>query len=395
MFPKTLNRLTPALISHSDWSDRYLENRDHILSALGRLGSGLAEFTVAELSDALTVIKSYYSNSMEGNPTKVGDIFKAKDGVFSEVDSERHYELEHMAHIEVSSCMIKRLNDEPDLSPLTKDFLCYLHREFYERLPEAMRFAHMHEGNKVSLIPGKLRNYDASVGSHVTPSPSEIASLLNEFEILYRLDAHRSVDYLSLLAASHHRFLWIHPFLDGNGRVVRLMTEAIAYRLNFYGRGLYSIARGFARSRKLYDKSLEIADMPRKGNYDGRSNLSKSGLINWSEYFLEVMRDQVTFMEGFLKKEVLLDKYEVYLANLQIRKKITNSERKVLLHIFHVGELARGEVKAVAGLAHAQGARIIKKLLDMKLIKSPSPKGRLYWSINSEVAKSILDSFFT
>ena len=53
------------------------------------------------------------------------------------------------------------------------------------------------------------------------------------------------------LAAAHQRLRWIHPFIDGNGRVMRLHTHAILQALG-YTRGLWSPLRGFARSQDRY-----------------------------------------------------------------------------------------------------------------------------------------------
>ncbi|MCP4628982.1 MAG: hypothetical protein GY850_36560, partial [bacterium] len=45
---------------------------------------------------------------------------------------------------------------------------------------------------------------------------------------------------------------WIHPFLDGNGRVVRLFTDYYLTNTGMDGYGLWSISRGFARFRENY-----------------------------------------------------------------------------------------------------------------------------------------------
>jgi len=70
----------------------------------------------------------------------------------------------------------------------------------------------------------RLRQRDVKVGQHVAVSPGSLPRFLARFAEVYgglgRLDSLVSV------AAAHHRLLWMHPFLDGNGRVARLMSHA-------------------------------------------------------------------------------------------------------------------------------------------------------------------------
>jgi Fic family protein len=56
-------------------------------------------------------------------------------------------------------------------------------------------------------------------------------------------------------AAAHHWLLWIHPFLDGNGRVARLMSHAMLLEALDTG-GIWSIARGLARNVNSYKSHL-------------------------------------------------------------------------------------------------------------------------------------------
>ena len=74
-------------------------------------------------------------------------------------------------------------------------------------------------------------------------------------------------------AAAHHRLLWIHPFLDGNGRVARLMSYAMLLE-TLDTNGIWSIARGLARNVADYKAYLADCEMRRRNDLDGRENLS-------------------------------------------------------------------------------------------------------------------------
>ena len=85
---------------------------------------------------------------------------------------------------------------------------------------------------------------------------------------------------LVAMAVAHHRLGWIHPFVDGNGRVMRLHCHALLSSLGYTG-GLWSPLRGFARTVDRYYALLAAAEEPRHGDLDGRGNLSQAALVAW------------------------------------------------------------------------------------------------------------------
>jgi Fic family protein len=87
-------------------------------------------------------------------------------------------------------------------------------------------------------------------------------------------------------AAAHHRLLWIHPFLDGNGRVARLMSYA-TLRAALETGGVWSIARGLARDVEAYKRHLSNCDLPRRNDLDGRGALSEEALAQFTRFFLD------------------------------------------------------------------------------------------------------------
>ena len=78
-------------------------------------------------------------------------------------------------------------------------------------------------------------------------------------------------------AAAHHRLLWIHPFVDGNGRVARLMSHAMLLETLDTG-AVWSVARGLARNVEAYKGHLAACDRTRRNDLDGRGDLSEEAL---------------------------------------------------------------------------------------------------------------------
>src|SRR5256885_7652499 len=104
---------------------------------------------------------------------------------------------------------------------------------------------------------------------------------------------------IQTVGAVHHRFLWIHPFLDGNGRVARLMSHAFFKRLGI-GSSLWSVARGLARNVGRYKSLLMAADEPRRDDMDGLGPLSRAALDEFCHFLLAVCVDQIDFMRSIL-----------------------------------------------------------------------------------------------
>ncbi|MBX3227370.1 MAG: Fic family protein [Labilithrix sp.] len=112
---------------------------------------------------------------------------------------------------------------------------------------------------------------------HVAPAWETLGDFMRRFREAYSLRRMTPMEQVIAAAASHHRLAWIHPFLDGNGRVVRLFTHAWLKRLLLDGHGLWSISRGLARRRSEYFRYLQEADEPRRGALDGRGALTDAG----------------------------------------------------------------------------------------------------------------------
>src|ERR1700687_2515481 len=115
--------ITPHSIDKEHWSETLIASRDRILHGLGRLGAGLPEKLQEDLRGTLEVVNSYYSNRMEGNPTRIGDIFAAQEGHLASTRAERNYQLEHLAHLQVSAHIRDALSTNPGLSPCSREFL--------------------------------------------------------------------------------------------------------------------------------------------------------------------------------------------------------------------------------------------------------------------------------
>lgn len=365
--PAAMEPLFPPKRGPLKLSDRALE----IVQQAGTLMGQLHPITQASLAKLLHNMNSYYSNLIEGHRTHPLDIEKALKKDFSGDSSQRALQLESAAHVEVEAEIDRRLAAEPELNVCSMDFLCWIHREFYTRMPPEFLTVKNPKGKDLQVIPGALRETEVEVGRHLPPAHKSLPEFLHRFSEAYepaRLSQH---DRIIAAAAAHHRLAWIHPFLDGNGRVTRLFTHAYFHFTKVEGRGLWTITRGLARSRDEYMAALAFADQPRMGDLDGRGNLSEKALEQFCRYFLTTALDQVQFMSRLLEIEQLQANMQVF----AVRERLRPEAAFLLGYLAYRGEIPRGEVVRFFDLKASQARVYLRELLDIGVVASETEKG--------------------
>jgi Fic family protein len=255
---------------------------------------------LASLADLVRAMNCYYSNLIEGHDTHPVDIERALNNDYSKDARKRDLQLEAKAHIAVQRWM-----DGGGLQgqSATVDAIREVHRRFCELLPDDLLWVEdPATKERIKVIPGALRDRDVKVGTHVAISPPAIPRFMQRFEDVY--GALGKTETILAAAAAHHRLVWIHPFLDGNGRVARLMSHSMLLDALDTG-AVWSIARGLARSIGDYKRHLAACDMKRRNDLDGRGNLSEENLAEFTRFFLAACIDQVSFMESLMKPDEL------------------------------------------------------------------------------------------
>jgi len=359
-------------------SVRLSELTCEILKASGRLtGQVHSPLVLQRVADLVREMNCYYSNLIEGHKTIPRDIERAMKHDFSHDQTQRDNQQLSLAHIAVEKIMEERLAGE-SVDVYSSDFLCWLHREFYSRLPKPLHFAVTKRGKRYQIKPGDLRDFMVDVGKHTPPDFAALPKFLNRFHFFYGDKHILETDRLVAIAAAHHRLAWIHPFRDGNGRVIRLQSHAQMIRHGIAGHGLWTLSRGLARHRQRYYASLEAADQGRRGDLDGRGNLSDAALADFCVFFLETMLDQIQFMSGLLGLPALRTRVERYFQFQALHLERYREEiMRVARTLVDEGEIPRARVQEITGKAATVSVEIIKIGLEHGYFETPSPKGPL------------------
>lgn len=350
-----------------------------ILLRAGGIRGGLPDATVREIAVLVRGMNSYYSNLIEGHRTYPGEMDAAL--LANDTADPKKAALQQLgqAHEEVERLMHRRLLKEADLDICSEAFMRWLHGELYQRLPAEFRVVQDKDGKAYPVEPGQFRDHPTHVRRHIAPRADKLSAFISRFREVYSFQSVRPGDRLMAAMAAHHRFMWIHPFSDGNGRVARLLTTAYLIRAGVDDLGLWSWTRGLARAREDYYAYLAEADHPRRGERDGRGQLSEASLSAFIKFGLEVILDQVKFMSEKLDLLQLETRLEDHIRRDLPLGKVKDPEAyvRILIEIMRRGELPRGRVAPLIGKAPRTARLFINALEQAAYVRSDGPKKAL------------------
>jgi Fic family protein len=349
----------------------------------------LPESLLASLANLVRAMNCYYSNLIEGHYTHPIDIERAMKNDYSRDARKRDLQLEAKAHITVQE-WIDRGGLEGRAT--TEEGICETHRRFGELLPEDLLWVEDPETNeRERVVPGELRARDVIVGTHFAVSAGAVPRFLARFAEVY--GALNKTDSILAAATAHHRLLWIHPLLDGNGRVARLMSHAMLLESLDTG-GVWSVARGLAHNVEAYKRHLIACDQPRRNDLDGRGQLSEEALAAFAEFFLSICIDQVDFMEGLVQPDRLRMRIRLWAEEEMALGHLPPKSANIIEAVLYRGELGRGDAAGVVNTGQRQARRIVSALLEHGVLVSDGPRAPLRLTFPAVLASRWMPGLF-
>ncbi len=321
--------------------------------------SGTTEPSVFfQLKKIFHILESIGSARLEGNRTTVAEYIenrfdkkKSKD----EKDIEIHNIEEAMSFIDSN---IHRMS-------FNRAFFSELHKKVVRNLtspPEG-------EG---SNNPGSYRNKNIIIteSSHKPPDYVQVPDYMKE--LIDFIESNDSAKYdLLKTAIAHHRFVWIHPYDNGNGRCVRLLTYAMLVKQGFnvnVGRILNPTAV-FCIDRNKYTNALSMAD---KGNRESQ--------LEWCEYVLMGLKREIEKIDKLLDYSFLKDKILMPSLKYSLEYKIiTELEADILKvaidkQIFMSADISQ----FMPGKVYTQRSRVLNVLKKKRMIVPIKKNARKY-----------------
>jgi len=323
-----------------------------------QLGGSTHPKVFFQLKHIFHTLESIGSARIEGNNTTIAEYIETKLSDIKVVTPS----IREIQNIEKAMAFIEEnVNDYP----INRAFLSEMHKKIVDGLlppPDG-------EGDSTPGVYRKV-NLKINKSSHKPPEWLAVEDYMNELLEFVNKDDSPKYDLLKT-AIAHHRFVWIHPFGNGNGRTVRLFTYAMLVKAGFnvnVGRIINPTAV-FCSNRNDYYKFLSEAD---KGTVEG--------LTSWIEYVLKGLKDEIEKIDklsdyNFLRKEILLP--SIY-HSLE-RKFITDVETKILKRVVDKQVISASDIKDIfPGKADAEVSRQIRKLIDRKMLISEKEGTRKY-----------------
>ncbi|MGX8882117.1 Fic family protein [Methylovorus sp. SPW-M1] len=356
-------------------ADSMLLEKSYALAiASAKLSASIHPICIDAVANLVSNMNCYYSNLIEGHNTKPIDIERALSGDYSNSAEKRVLQLEARAHVEVEKAYLA----EAKVDIFSTNLICSIHRDFYAKLPEELYWSTSADGKKTEkIIPGNLRSSEVEVGRHYPPRYKALPEFMKRFESGYQAAWKSKLPYqcMPLVACAHQRLLWIHPFLDGNGRVARLFSVLAMKTAGIEGIGLWSPARGLARNVDQYKSLLQDADSLRRGDLDGRGNLSLSALQAFSTFFVDTCIDQVKFMSEMFDLDNLVKRIEYFFGVLSTSTNIKKESHLLVMEALRRGEFSRGEASRITGFGERMARDMLGELLRLGFLSSDSAKG--------------------
>lgn len=308
-------------------------------------------------------IESVISARIEGNNTTIADFVEAARAGDDEANSDEKIKM--ILNLERGISFIE--SQDMNMLKIDRAFIHKLHRIAVSNLNDNPGGEGDDRPGGYRIVPRKITN-----SRHNLPAPSDVPDLMDGLIAFINMSVPHQMDLIKI-AQAHHRFVWIHPYGNGNGRVVRLLTYAILAKCGYIdknGARLLDPTAVFGSNKFTYYDRLAGAD-----------DLSEAGLINWCEYMLTGLTDEVhkidQLLDGdFTKQKIIMPAIEYAYEKQRINK----TERDMLVVCAQKDIVSASDFRHLfaKNISHVNVSQAIRKLRDQDLIAPISENARKY-----------------
>lgn len=146
------------------------------------------------------------------------------------------------------------IHESYEYIPITSNYILQLHKTLYSHSPKAIGGTFKNVQNYISGTDTNGKTFTIFTPLSPFETPIAIQNICEEFN---KAIAENDVDPLILIPIFIHDFLCIHPFLDGNGRMSRLLSTLLLYRCGYLVGKYISLEAKIAKNKNLYYDALE------------------------------------------------------------------------------------------------------------------------------------------
>ncbi|MGV0939996.1 Fic family protein [Empedobacter sp. ULE_I140] len=323
------------------------------------LGGSTHPSVFFQLKSIFHWLESMGSARIEGNNTTIAEYMESKIDDSPKTNNSKLLEIDNID--EAMEFIEAEIRDYP----INRMMISELHRIAVDNLPPPPHG----EGD---LTPGEYRNHNIKINnsSHLPPESFLVKTYMEE--LISFINEENSTKYDLLKAAiAHHRFVWIHPFGNGNGRTVRLFTYAMLVKsgLNINAGRIINPTAVFCSNRNTYYEMLSQADTG-----------TKEGILQWCEYVLRGLKEEIEKVDKLCDYNYLRTKILIPAINHSFERKIlTDIEAKILKKTVELQVIKNEDLKDIFPNKNtSQISREIKKLIDKKMLVPEEDGARRY-----------------
>lgn len=346
---------SPTLVNHEwRWRDARIGTLlEQASRALGELNGFSRIVPDVGLFIRMHVVKeATMSSRIEGTQTSIGEALRAREQIAPE---KRDDWQEVQNYIAAMSWAI----DELTRLPLSNRLLLKTH----EILMQGVRGEHK--------TPGEFRRSQNWIGGtnlqtavFVPPTADEVPDLMSDLEKFWHNEG-IDVPDLIRIAISHYQFETIHPFLDGNGRIGRLLIT------------LYLVSKGLLDQPTLYLSAY--LERHKGAYYDALTTVrATNDLGHWVRFFLAAVHE--TAREGCTRLRQILDLHnESFERVATLGKKVPNA-RRLLRHLYKQPTVTAADVERQLGVSRQTANVLLQDLRRLGLLEETTGllKKRIY-----------------
>ena len=313
-----------------------------------------------QLKEIFQIMETLGSARIEGNNTTLTEYVEK----IIEQNTEDNEKDKEISNIETAIRFIEENTDED--TTFSRAYISELHKMITKDLSAPPK-------GEGSLYSGELRKCEVSIArsKHTPPSYVVVKDYFEEFLKFINAE-HKEQNQLLAVAIAHHRFTYIHPFDNGNGRMVRLLNYALLIKLGFKVKNgrIINPSSVFYADREKYYKMLGEAD-----------SIKDKDVLQWSEYFLFGLKNELEKIDSLLDKNYVEKKILFPTIKFAIdRGNINKLEYDILTYLVGKdGMFVKSEELSKFGINNSKKKSVIMaKLRSNKIIRPISEGGRIY-----------------
>jgi Fic family protein len=333
----------PAPVDHDwGWDDLQINTLlEEATRALGELNAFSLIVPDIDLFIQMHVVKEAQTSSrIEGTQTGIDEALMPEEQILPE---KRDDWREVRNYIDAVNTAVAELATLPLSNRLLK--------ETHEILMRGVRGEHKQ--------PGEFRSSQNWIGGSsladavfIPPHPEGVADLMGDLEKFWH-DETVLVPHLVRIAISHYQFETIHPFLDGNGRIGRLMIP------------LYLVSHGLLAKPSLY--LSDFFERNRASYYDALMRVRVSNdLVHWVRFFLKGVAETATKGRDVFR-QILALRTEVEHDILKLGKRTPNA-RAALNTLYSRPVLSAGQLEEALGISTPTANAVIRDLIELGIL---------------------------